>query len=45
LRALDASGSLTSMDNKSKEGKGAPHLSSEIEEILWRMTGKDSEKA
>jgi len=30
---------------KSKEGEGMPKLSSEIEEILWRITGKDSGKA
>jgi hypothetical protein len=30
---------------KSKEGEGIPKLSSEIEEILWRITGKDSGKA
>ena len=30
---------------KSKEGEGRPKLSSEIEEILWRITGKDSGKA
>jgi len=30
---------------KSKEGEGVPKLSSEIEEILWRITGKDSGKA
>ena len=30
---------------KSKEGEGMPKLSSEIEEILWRITGKNSGKA
>jgi hypothetical protein len=30
---------------KSREGEGMPKLSSEIEEILWRITGKDSGKA
>ncbi len=30
---------------KSKEGEGMLKLSSEIEEILWRITGKDSGKA
>jgi len=30
---------------KSKEGEGRSQLSSEIEEILWRITGKDSGKA
>ena len=30
---------------KSKEGEGLSKLSSEIEEILWRITGKDSGKA
>ncbi len=30
---------------KSKEGEGVPKLSSEVEEILWRITGKDSGKA
>jgi hypothetical protein len=30
---------------KSKEGEGMSKLSSEIEEILWRITGKDSGKA
>ena len=30
---------------KSKEEEGRPKLSSEIEEILWRITGKDSGKA
>jgi len=30
---------------KSKEGEGMPKLSSEIEEILWRIIGKDSGKA
>lgn len=30
---------------KSKEGEGIPKLSSEVEEILWRITGKDSGKA
>ena len=30
---------------KSKEGEGISKLSSEIEEILWRITGKDSGKA
>jgi hypothetical protein len=30
---------------KSREGEGMPRLSSEIEEILWRITGKDSGKA
>ena len=30
---------------KSQEGEGMPKLSSEIEKILWRITGKDSGKA
>jgi hypothetical protein len=30
---------------KSKEEEGMPKLSSEVEEILWRITGKDSGKA
>ncbi len=30
---------------KSKEGEGIPKVSSEIEEILWRITGKDPGKA
>jgi hypothetical protein len=30
---------------KTKEGEGIPKLSSEIEEILWKITGKDSGKA
>jgi hypothetical protein len=30
---------------KSKEGEGRPKLSSEIEEILWKVMGKDSGKA
>jgi hypothetical protein len=30
---------------KSKEEEGIPKLSSEIEEILWKITGKDSGKA
>jgi hypothetical protein len=30
---------------KSKEGQGMPRSSSEIEEILWKITGKDSGKA
>jgi hypothetical protein len=30
---------------KSTEGEGMPKLSSEIEEILWKITGKDSGKA
>lgn len=30
---------------ESKEGEGVAKLSSEIEEILWRTTGKDSGKA
>jgi len=33
------------MDNKSKEGKGAPHLSSEIEENPLENHWKDPEKA
>jgi hypothetical protein len=30
---------------KSQEGEGMPKLSSEMEKILWRITGKDSGKA
>jgi hypothetical protein len=30
---------------KTKEGERAPKLSSEIEEILWRIMGKDLGKA
>lgn len=30
---------------KTKEGEGMPKLSSEIEEILWKITGKDLGKA
>jgi hypothetical protein len=30
---------------KSKEEEGMPKLSSEIEEILWKIMGKDSGKA
>ena len=30
---------------KSKEGQGMPRSSSEIEEILWKITGKDTGKA
>ncbi len=30
---------------KSQEGEGMPKLSSEIEKIFWRITGKDSGKA
>jgi hypothetical protein len=30
---------------KTKEGEGIPRLSSEIEEILWKIMGKDSGKA
>jgi predicted ATP-grasp superfamily ATP-dependent carboligase len=30
---------------KSREGEGMPKLSSEIEEILWKITGKDTGKA
>ncbi len=30
---------------KSKEGQGTPRSSSEIEEILWKITGKDTGKA
>ena len=30
---------------KSKEGEGMPKLSSEMEEILWRIMGKDLGKA
>jgi hypothetical protein len=30
---------------KSKEREGMPKLSSEIEEILWKITGKDLGKA
>jgi hypothetical protein len=30
---------------KSKEGEGIPKLSAEIEEILWRISGKDPGKA
>ena len=30
---------------KTKRGEGMPKLSSEIEEILWKITGKDLGKA
>jgi hypothetical protein len=30
---------------KSKEGQGMPRSSSEIEDILWKITGKDTGKA